>query len=63
MLAGRFSRGGKLPSVPANVTLHKGWIEDTLPPFAASTPGFDSRAASDEHDAVLMQPAARRIDE
>src|SRR5690606_1762329 len=25
--------------------------------------GFDSRAASDEHGAVLMQPAARRIDE
>jgi hypothetical protein len=39
MLAGRFSRGGQLPSVPANVALHKGWIEDTLPPFVAATPG------------------------
>lgn len=39
MLAGRFSRGGRLPKVPPNVALHKGWIEDTLAPFLEQTPG------------------------
>jgi predicted O-methyltransferase YrrM len=28
---GVFSKGGKLPAVPSNVTLHKGWFSDTLP--------------------------------
>ncbi|HUK06360.1 MAG TPA: class I SAM-dependent methyltransferase [Stellaceae bacterium] len=32
---GTFGRGGALPSVPANVTLHRGWFEDTLPRFLA----------------------------
>jgi hypothetical protein len=36
--AGAFSRGGKLPKVPANVTLHKGWFNDTLPGFVAANP-------------------------
>lgn len=31
---GEFSRGGTLPSVPANVELRRGWFEDTLPAFA-----------------------------
>jgi predicted O-methyltransferase YrrM len=26
-----FSLGGKLPRVPSNVTLHKGWFRDTIP--------------------------------
>jgi len=30
---GEFSLKGQLPSVPASVTLHKGWFEDTLPGF------------------------------
>jgi Methyltransferase domain len=32
---GTFGRGGELPNVPANVTLHRGWFEDTLPRFLA----------------------------
>ncbi|MFK7815221.1 MAG: class I SAM-dependent methyltransferase [Gammaproteobacteria bacterium] len=32
---GTFSVGGKLPKVPNNVTLHKGWFEDTLPIWSA----------------------------
>lgn len=32
---GQFSQGKKLPKVPANVTLHPGWFDDTLPPFIA----------------------------
>lgn len=34
--AGKFGRGGTLPSVRGNVTLHKGWFKDTLPPFLAA---------------------------
>jgi hypothetical protein len=32
---GVFSTGGRLPSVPANVTLIKGWFDATLPAFVA----------------------------
>jgi hypothetical protein len=32
---GVFSTGGRLPSVPANVTLIEGWFDATLPTFAA----------------------------
>jgi len=35
---GKFGRGGTLPPVPANATLHKGWFEETLPRFLASVP-------------------------
>jgi len=31
---GAYSQGGKLPAVPANVELIKGWFEDTVPKFA-----------------------------
>ncbi|SLN28289.1 class I SAM-dependent methyltransferase [Pseudooctadecabacter jejudonensis] len=31
--AGAFSTGGKLPDVPDNVTLVKGWVQDTLPGY------------------------------
>ncbi len=33
---GKFGRGGALPEVPANVVLHKGWFDQTLPPFLAA---------------------------
>ena len=33
---GKFSRGGALPEVPANVTLHRGWFNETLPKFLAA---------------------------
>ena len=35
---GKFGRGGTLPEVPSNVALHKGWFEQTLPPFLAAHP-------------------------
>ena len=35
---GKFGRGGTLPEVPGNVVLHKGWFEQTLPPFLAGHP-------------------------
>ena len=34
---GKFGRGGALPEVPANVALHKGWFEQTLPAFLGGT--------------------------
>ena len=37
--AGVLTTGGELPDVPANVTLHAGWFEDSLPPFLAAHPG------------------------
>lgn len=35
--AGAFSQGGALPRVPGNVTLVKGWIQDTLPAYLKDT--------------------------
>jgi tetratricopeptide (TPR) repeat protein len=37
--AGVLTTGATLPEVPANVTLHAGWFEDTLEPFLAVHPG------------------------
>ena len=37
--AGVLGTGGCLPAVPANVTLHPGWFEDSLPGFLADHPG------------------------
>lgn len=34
--AGAFTQSGVLPEVPGNVTLIKGWVEDTLPPYLES---------------------------
>ena len=34
--AGAFTQSGKLPEVPGNVTLVKGWVEDTLPSYLES---------------------------
>ena len=34
---GAFSQGGKLPNVRGNVTLVKGWIQDTLPGYLDET--------------------------
>ena len=36
---GAFSLKGRLPNVPHNVTLHKGWFNETLPPWRAANPG------------------------
>lgn len=35
---GKFGRGGRLPPVPATVSLHRGWFDDTLPRFLAAHP-------------------------
>jgi hypothetical protein len=35
--AGAFTQGGELPTVPGNVTLVKGWIQDTLPAYLEQT--------------------------
>jgi len=34
-----FSRDGRLPRVPANVALHKGWFKDTVPQWCGETNG------------------------
>jgi len=34
-----FDVRGKLPRVPANVELHRGWFDDSLPPWLAANPG------------------------
>jgi hypothetical protein len=34
-----FARGGRLPKVPSNVTLHTGWFSDTLPNWREANPG------------------------
>ena len=36
--AGHFDRGGTLPDVLPNVTLVKGWFDDTVPPFLEAHP-------------------------
>ena len=36
---GAFHTQGSLPAVRSNVTLHKGWFEDTVPPFSAANMG------------------------
>ncbi|MBF9044920.1 class I SAM-dependent methyltransferase [Rhodobacterales bacterium HKCCE4037] len=35
--AGAFTQGGTLPKVPGNVTLVKGWVQDTLPGYLKET--------------------------
>jgi hypothetical protein len=37
-MRGAFDQGGKLPQVPGNVTLHKGWFDATLPAWKAAHP-------------------------
>jgi predicted O-methyltransferase YrrM len=42
-----FSTGGKVPKVPANVRLHKGYFEATLPTWVEQNPGAISFAHID----------------
>jgi tetratricopeptide (TPR) repeat protein len=35
---GAYTTGGMIPDVPINVTLHKGWFDETLPSFVESHP-------------------------
>lgn len=39
MAAGFFNRKGRLPKVPGNVRLHRGWFNESLPAFASAHPG------------------------
>lgn len=39
MAAGYFNRKGRLPRVPSNVVLHRGWFDDTAPKFASTQQG------------------------
>ncbi len=34
-----FDTAGRLPRVPDNVRLHRGWFEDSLPPWLSANPG------------------------
>ncbi len=38
MRRGKFSTGGKIPKVPANVRLHPGWFQESLPLFIERHP-------------------------
>jgi len=42
--AGAFNRGGRLPKVAANVRLHVGWFDATLPEFLAAQPAGETVA-------------------
>lgn len=37
--SGSYSANGELPEVPSNVTLHKGWFENTIPEFIKENNG------------------------
>ena len=52
---GRFSIGGNLPEVENNVVLHKGWIDDTLPPFLKEH--ADEKIAFIHVDVDIYEPA------
>ena len=67
--AGKFSRQGALPQVPANVTLHKGWFDKTLPEFLRASTGpvaflhvdcdiYSSTKAVFDHLAPRLGPGA-----
>lgn len=53
--AGAFSQSGVLPEVPENVTLVKGWVDDTLPPYLESI-GAEARFAFIHMDMDTYKP-------
>ncbi len=59
LAAGTFSTEGRLPRVPANVTLHKGWFDETLPRWLAQNPG---PVAFIHNDSDLYSSAATIFD-
>ncbi len=64
---GRYTVHGKLPRVPANVQLHKGWFNQVLPGFLASHPGQVSFVNIDcdtyESSSYVLQQLGGRIGE
>jgi len=63
--AGHFDRGGTLPAVRPNVTLVKGWFDESLPPFLSANPGpfafLHLDADTFETTALLLSLLADRI--
>ncbi len=55
----RFDAGGRLPKVPSNVSLHKGFFADTLPGWLEKNPG---PAAFLHIDSDLYRPAKTVLD-
>ncbi len=55
----RFDAGGRLPRVPSNVALHKGFFADTLPGWLEKNPG---PAAFVHIDSDLYRPAQTVLD-
>jgi len=66
---GHYSTGGVLPETPANVTLHKGWFDDTLPGFFEKNDGpvafahidcdlYASTKTALEHIAPRLKPGS-----
>jgi len=62
---GAFDRGGKLPRVPANVRLHVGWFNETLPAFLAAEPAPAAFVHVDcdiyESTCAVFEPLSPRI--
>lgn len=58
--SGFFNQAGTLPTVRANVRLHKGWVQDTLTPFMAGTD--DKRVALLHIDTDTYTPARFTLD-
>lgn len=62
---GKFDRGGVLPQVASNVTLIKGWFDDTLPGFLGSNEGPFSYIHLDadtyESTSVVLKLIGNRI--
>jgi hypothetical protein len=61
----QFDRDGKLPDVPDNVVLHKGWFDATLPEFLKANDGGVSFVHIDcdlyESAAYVLESLASRI--
>ena len=60
MEAGSFNNKGRMPKVPANVALHKGWFADTLPGWVAANRDADRAAARRLRSLFLDQDHLRR---
>lgn len=62
---GTFDQGGKLPKVEQNVTLHKGWFDQTLPDFLKENDGPIRLCHVDcdtyESSAYLLDKIAHRL--
>jgi hypothetical protein len=66
-LTGAFSRKGKVPNVPGNLSLYKGWFKDSLPDFLwvnndkISFIHFDADTFESTLDVLIMLKERLRI--